>query len=80
MAAAAFQAATLLKAGGGLESPAPLRKSENNYRYSMRKALPWLIIVVALILAYVFYSSRASEPRLNIDPHAREEIEKAKRR
>jgi hypothetical protein len=46
----------------------------------MRKALPWLIVVVAIILVYVFYSSRASEPRLNIDRHAREEIEKAKRR
>jgi hypothetical protein len=46
----------------------------------MRKMLPWLIVVVAIILAYVFYSSRASEPRLNIDPRAREEIEKAKRR
>ncbi len=46
----------------------------------MRRALPWLMVVVALILAYVLYSSRPSEPRLNIDPHAREEIEKAKRR
>jgi hypothetical protein len=46
----------------------------------MRKALPWLIVIVVIILAYVFYSSRASEPRLNIDPHAREVIEKAKRR
>jgi hypothetical protein len=46
----------------------------------MRRTLPWLIVIVALIAAYVFYSSRASEPRLNIDPHAREEIEKAKRR
>jgi hypothetical protein len=49
-------------------------------KHSMRRALPWLIVAVALILAYVLYSSRASEPRLNIDPHAREEIEKAKRR
>ena len=46
----------------------------------MRRALPWLIVIVALILAYVLYSSRASQPRLNIDPHAREEIEKAKQR
>jgi len=46
----------------------------------MRRAWPWLIVVVALILAYLLYSSRASEPRLNIDPHAREVIEKAKHR
>ena len=46
----------------------------------MRRALLWLIVVAAMILAYLFYSSRPSEPRLNIDPHAREEIEKAKRR
>jgi hypothetical protein len=46
----------------------------------MRKTLPWLIAVAAIIAAYVFYSSRASEPRLNVEPHAREEIEKAKRR
>jgi hypothetical protein len=46
----------------------------------MSRVLPWLIVVAAIILAYVFYSSRTSEPRLNIDPHAREEIEKAKRR
>ena len=46
----------------------------------MRRMVLWLIVVVAVILSYVLYSSRASEPRLNIDPHAREEIEKAKRR
>jgi hypothetical protein len=46
----------------------------------MRRMLLWLIVVAAIIAAYILYSSRASEPRLNIDPHAREEIEKAKRR
>lgn len=42
--------------------------------------LQWLIVAVAIILGYVLYLSRASWPHLNIDPHAREEIEKAKRR
>jgi hypothetical protein len=46
----------------------------------MKRALPWLIVAAAMILGYILYSSRASKPYLNIDPHAREEIEKAKRR
>jgi hypothetical protein len=46
----------------------------------MRRALPWLIVVVALVLGYALYLSRASKPHLNIEPHARQEIEKAKQR
>jgi len=46
----------------------------------MRRILPWVIVAAAMIVAYVLYSSRTSEPGLNIDPHARGEIEKAKRR
>jgi hypothetical protein len=48
--------------------------------HSMRRALLWLIVVFAILLGIVLYSSRVSKPHLNIDPHAREEIEKAKRR
>lgn len=45
-----------------------------------KRTWPWLIAGVALILGYALYLSRASKPSLNVDPHAREEIEKAKRR
>ena len=46
----------------------------------MKRMLPLLIVLLALIVAYVLYSFRAVGPQLNVDPHAREEIEKAKRR
>ena len=36
--------------------------------------------LIAILLALLFYRSCASSNRLNIDPHAAEEIEKAKRR
>ncbi len=37
------------------------------------------ILIVILLLAFVLYRSRQSD-HLNVDPAAREEIEKAKRR
>ena len=45
----------------------------------MKLAIFWLIIVGALILAYVFYQSRRSSNDLDVEPHAAQEIEKAKR-
>jgi hypothetical protein len=36
--------------------------------------------LTAILLALLFYRSCASSNRLNVDPHAAEEIEKAKRR
>ncbi len=46
----------------------------------MKSKLLWLIVAVAIVLGYVLYLSRASRGRLEIDPHARQEIEKAKHR
>lgn len=45
----------------------------------MKRILLWLALAVVLLIAFVFYRSR---PRydLNVDPHTREEIEKAMRR
>jgi hypothetical protein len=45
----------------------------------VKRILLWLI-VAALVIGFVLYLSRTSSNRLNIDPHAAEEIEKAKRR
>ena len=45
----------------------------------MKPAILWLIIVGALILAYAFYQSRRSSNALDVEPHAAQEIEKAKR-
>jgi hypothetical protein len=45
----------------------------------MKSKLLWLIIVLA-ILGGALYLYRSSRNRLQIDPHAPEEIEKAKRR
>jgi hypothetical protein len=36
--------------------------------------------LTAILLALLYYRSCASRNRLNVDPHAAEEIEKAKRR
>jgi hypothetical protein len=47
---------------------------------AMNSKLLWLIVAVAIILGYVLYLSLASRDRLEIDPHARQEIEKAKHR
>lgn len=45
----------------------------------MKPAILWLIIAGVLILAYAFYQSRRSSNDLDVEPHAAEEIEKAKR-
>jgi hypothetical protein len=45
----------------------------------MKSKLLWLIVALA-ILGYALYLYRSSHSRLEIDPHAAEEIEKAKRR
>jgi hypothetical protein len=39
----------------------------------------WLIVAGVLILAYALYQSRRPSNDLNVEPHAAEEIEKARR-
>ncbi len=46
----------------------------------MQKILLWLILAAAIVIAIVLYRSHTSSSRLNVEPHAAEEIEKAKRR
>jgi hypothetical protein len=46
----------------------------------MKSKLLWLIVAGAIILGCTLYFSMASKDRLEIDPHARQEIEKAKHR
>jgi hypothetical protein len=46
----------------------------------MKSKLLWLLIVIAVVLGCAWYLHRASQNRLDIDPHAAEEIDKAKRR
>ena len=46
---------------------------------AMKSKLLWLIVAFA-ILGGALYWYRSSQNRLQIDPHAAEEIEKAKRR
>jgi hypothetical protein len=45
----------------------------------MKSKLVWLIVAAA-ILVFAVYLYEASKNRLQIEPHAAEEIEKAKRR
>jgi hypothetical protein len=45
----------------------------------MKRILFWLIVGAALVTGLIFYRYRSGS-NLNIDPHAREVIEKAKRR
>jgi hypothetical protein len=45
----------------------------------MNRTLLWLIVAVVLVIGIVLYRSW-SERNLDVDPHAQEEIEKAKRR
>ncbi len=46
--------------------------------------MKWFVVVViavaVLIIGFFVYRHRYSEDRLQVDPHARQEIEKAKRR
>jgi len=46
--------------------------------HSVNRSLVWIIVAVVLVSALLFY--RSQRTNLNVDPHAREEIEKAKRR
>jgi hypothetical protein len=46
---------------------------------NMNRKLLWLIVAAVLVIGFVLYRSRSGR-NLNVDPHAREEIEKAKRR
>ena len=45
----------------------------------MKHVLLWLIVAAALVVGFVLYRSRSGN-KLNVEPHAREVIEKAKRR
>ena len=46
----------------------------------MKQTTIWLIIAVVIILAYAIYQSRRASIGLHVEPHAAEQIEKAKRR
>jgi hypothetical protein len=46
----------------------------------MRRPILWLALAALLVVVYVLYRSRQNEPRLNVEPNAAREIEKAKRR
>jgi preprotein translocase subunit SecY len=45
----------------------------------LNRILLWLIVAAVLMIGLVLYLSRSGRS-LNVDQHAREEIEKAKRR
>jgi hypothetical protein len=45
----------------------------------MNRTLLWLILAAVLVIGFLVYRSRPGR-HLNVDPHAREEIEKARRR
>jgi hypothetical protein len=45
----------------------------------VKRILFWLVVAVALVIALVVYRDWSGS-NLNVDPHAREVIEKAKRR
>jgi hypothetical protein len=45
-----------------------------------RKALLWFVVGLVVIIAALLYRARFVNNRLNVEPHAREEIEKAKKR
>jgi hypothetical protein len=45
----------------------------------MNRTLPWLIGVVVVLVGLLLYRYRSGHD-LEVDPHVREEIEKAKRR
>ena len=46
----------------------------------MKVKLVWMIVALIVVLGFVLYRSRSAKPRLNVEPHAAQEIEKAKRR
>ena len=45
----------------------------------MNRTLLWLIVAAILVIGLVLYRGRSGR-NLDVDPHARQEIEKAKRR
>jgi hypothetical protein len=47
---------------------------------SLKAILLWTLAAALLILGIALYRLRLSERQLQVDPHAREEIEKAKER
>ena len=47
----------------------------------MKVKLVWAIVaLIIVVLGFVVYRFRRAEPRLKVEPHAAQEIEKAKRR
>jgi hypothetical protein len=46
----------------------------------MKGIVIWLFIAAALVIGFAVYRSHTSKSRLNVEPHAAKEIEKAKRR
>jgi hypothetical protein len=40
----------------------------------------WIVLVAAVLLAISVYAYRRRSPQIKVEPHAAEEIEKAKRR
>ncbi len=46
----------------------------------MKKVIPWLIVIAVLLIGVLLYRYYESRNRLQVDPRAAEEIEKAKRR
>jgi hypothetical protein len=44
----------------------------------VKRTLVWVVVLAILLVAYLVYRSRSN--RLNVDPNAAGEIEKAKRR
>ena len=45
----------------------------------MKQTTIWLLLAGVIILAYALYQFRRPTTDLNVEPHALEEIEKAKR-
>jgi hypothetical protein len=45
----------------------------------MNRTLLWLIVATVLVIGLLLYRSHFRGNRLQVDPHAQEEIEKAKR-
>ena len=51
-----------------------------NDRIMTRKALLWFVVGLVVVIVALLYRARFVNNRLNVEPHAREEIEKAKKR
>jgi hypothetical protein len=56
--------------------PQPLTSKEVD---TMNRTLFWVIVAAVLVIAFLLYDSRSGRS-VDVDPHAREVIEKAKRR